>query len=143
MYGSEKVLPYNQKEHKGVQVRRMFDAIAGKYDVLNHTLSFGFDKGWRRRGIRFLRPFAPKQILDIATGTGDLAIEMQRILGAERIIGADISEGMMQVGREKVARNRIARHSLTPTIRLTLLRPLSVSVTSRISNVDSPRCTVC
>ena len=59
MYGSEKVLPYNQKEHKGVQVRRMFDAIAGKYDVLNHTLSFGFDKGWRRRGIRFLRPFAP------------------------------------------------------------------------------------
>ena len=74
MYGSEKVLPYNQKEHKGVQVRRMFDAIAGKYDVLNHTLSFGFDKGWRRRGIRFLRPFAPKQILDIATGTGDLAM---------------------------------------------------------------------
>ena len=103
MYGSEKVLPYNQKEHKGVQVRRMFDAIAGKYDVLNHTLSFGFDKGWRRRGIRFLRPFAPKQILDIATGTGDLAIEMQRILGAERIIGADISEGMMDIGRRKVA----------------------------------------
>lgn len=110
MYGSEKVLPYNQKEHKGVQVRRMFDAIAGKYDVLNHTLSFGFDKGWRRRGIRFLRPFAPKQILDIATGTGDLAIEMQRILGAERIIGADISEGMMQVGREKVARAGLQDH---------------------------------
>ena len=47
-YGSEKILPYNQDEHKGVQVRRMFDAIAGKYDLLNHTLSFGFDKGWRR-----------------------------------------------------------------------------------------------
>ena len=57
-YGSEKILPYNQDEHKGVQVRRMFDAIAGKYDLLNHTLSFGFDKGWRRKGIRFLRRFA-------------------------------------------------------------------------------------
>ena len=67
-YGSEKILPYNQDEHKGVQVRRMFDAIAGKYDLLNHTLSFGFDKGWRRKGIRFLRPYSPKQILDIATG---------------------------------------------------------------------------
>ena len=80
----------------------MFDAIAGKYDLLNHTLSFGFDKGWRRKGIRFLRPYSPKQILDIATGTGDLAIAMQKQLHAETIIGADISEGMMEVGRQKV-----------------------------------------
>ncbi len=109
-FGSEKVLPYNQKEHKGIQVRRMFDAIAGKYDLLNHTLSFGFDKGWRRKGIAFLRPFAPKQILDIATGTGDLAISMQRTLAADRIIGADISEGMMQVGREKVAKAGLQSH---------------------------------
>lgn len=110
MYGSEKVLPYNQDEHKGIQVRRMFDAIAGKYDLLNHTLSFGFDKGWRRKGIDFLRPFAPKQILDIATGTGDLAIAMQRSLSADRIIGVDISEGMMQVGREKVAKAGLQSH---------------------------------
>ena len=101
-YGSEKILPYNKEEHKGIQVRRMFDAIAGKYDLLNHTLSFGFDKGWRKKGIDFLRPFAPKQILDIATGTGDLAIAMQKQLNAERIVGADISEGMMEVGRKKV-----------------------------------------
>ena len=109
-YGSEKILPYNQDEHKGVQVRRMFDAIAGKYDLLNHTLSFGFDKGWRRKGIRFLRPYSPKQILDIATGTGDLAIAMQKQLHAETIIGADISEGMMEVGRQKVKEANLQDH---------------------------------
>ena len=109
-YGSEKILPYTQDEHKGVQVRRMFDAIAGKYDLLNHTLSFGFDKGWRRKGIRFLRPYSPKQILDIATGTGDLAIAMQKQLHAETIIGADISEGMMEVGRQKVKEAGLQDH---------------------------------
>ena len=101
-YGSEKILPYNSKEHKGAQVKRMFDAIAGRYDLLNHTLSFGFDKGWRRKAINFLRPFSPKQILDIATGTGDLAIALQNQLKADHITGADISEGMMDVGRQKV-----------------------------------------
>ncbi len=101
-YGSEQVLPYNQEEQKGTQVRRMFDSIAGAYDLLNHTLSFGIDKIWRKRGIAFLLPYAPKRILDIATGTGDLAISMRKRLQAEQIIGADISEGMMQVGREKV-----------------------------------------
>ncbi|MEG1543969.1 MAG: bifunctional demethylmenaquinone methyltransferase/2-methoxy-6-polyprenyl-1,4-benzoquinol methylase UbiE [Tannerellaceae bacterium] len=101
-YGSEKILPYNNEEQKGTQVRRMFDSIAETYDQLNHTLSFGFDKGWRRKGIAFLQPFAPKTILDVATGTGDLAIAMYRTLNAHTIIGADISEGMMNVGRQKV-----------------------------------------
>lgn len=109
-YGSENILPYNQEEHKGVQVRRMFDAIAGKYDLLNHTLSFGFDKGWRRKGIAFLRPFSPAHILDIATGTGDLAIALYQALQAEKIIGADISEGMMQVGRGKVEKAGLQDH---------------------------------
>lgn len=103
-YGSEQILPYNQEEQKSTQVRRMFDSIAGTYDLLNHTLSFGIDKIWRRKGIAFLRPFSPQSILDIATGTGDLAISMHRKLKARQIIGADISEGMMQVGREKVAK---------------------------------------
>ena len=96
-YGSEQILPYNREEQKSTQVRRMFDSIAGTYDLLNHTLSFGIDKIWRRKGIAFLRPFSPKSILDIATGTGELAISMQKKLKADRIIGADISEGMMQV----------------------------------------------
>lgn len=100
-YGSEKILPYNAEEGKGAQVERMFDSIAGKYDQLNHTLSLGFDKGWRRKAIRTLKPFAPRTILDVATGTGDLAIAMYRELQPERIVGADISEGMMRVGREK------------------------------------------
>ena len=94
-YGSEQILPYNNEEHKTTQVRRMFDSIAGTYDQLNHTLSLGIDKIWRRKGIAFLRPFSPASILDIATGTGDLAISMHRRLKADRIIGADISEGMM------------------------------------------------
>ena len=86
-YGSEQILPYNNEEHKTTQVRRMFDSIAGTYDQLNHTLSLGIDKIWRRKGIAFLRPFSPASILDIATGTGDLAISMHRRLKADRIIG--------------------------------------------------------
>lgn len=109
-YGSENILPYNQEEQKGTQVKRMFDAIAGTYDQLNHTLSFGFDKGWRRKGLAFLRPFRPETILDIATGTGDLAIQMYRVLQAGRIIGADISEGMMEVGRRKAAEAGYTEH---------------------------------
>ncbi|MDR1201270.1 MAG: bifunctional demethylmenaquinone methyltransferase/2-methoxy-6-polyprenyl-1,4-benzoquinol methylase UbiE [Tannerellaceae bacterium] len=99
--GAEKILPYNNVEQKGKQVERMFNAISVRYDLLNHTLSLGFDKGWRRKGIRYLKPFCPNLILDIATGTGDLAISMHKTLKADRIIGADISEGMMQIGREK------------------------------------------
>lgn len=103
-YGSEKVLPYNKQEEKGTQVRRMFDSIAHKYDLLNHTLSLGFDKGWRRKGIEWLRPHAPQTILDVATGTGDLAISMYQMLKPRHITGADISEGMMEIGRQKVSK---------------------------------------
>lgn len=109
-YGSEQILPYNNEEHKATQVKRMFDNIATTYDRLNHTLSFGIDKSWRRKGIAYLRPFRPKQLLDIATGTGDLAIAMQRSLQADHITGADISEGMMEVGRQKVEAAGLAGH---------------------------------
>lgn len=102
-YGSEQILPYNEEEQKGKQVKRMFDNIAVTYDRLNHTLSFGIDNIWRRKGINFLRPFQPKYVLDIATGTGDLAISMCKAFQGSRIVGADISEGMMEVGRQKVA----------------------------------------
>lgn len=108
-YGSETVLPYNDQERKGTQIERMFDSIAGTYDQLNHTLSFGIDKWWRGRGIAYLRPFSPQTILDIATGTGDLAIAMARQLKPERIVGADLSTGMMAIGKEKVARAGLER----------------------------------
>jgi demethylmenaquinone methyltransferase/2-methoxy-6-polyprenyl-1,4-benzoquinol methylase len=108
--GPEKVLPYNESEQKGVQVKRMFDSIAGTYDTLNHTLSFGIDKSWRKKGIKFLRQFNPQHILDIATGTGDLAISMQQTLNPLSIVGADISEGMMNIGRQKVKEAGLEDH---------------------------------
>ena len=103
-YDSEAVLPYNQEEQKTTQVKRLFDDIADKYDLLNHILSFNIDKLWRKRGIAYLRPFAPKTILDIATGTGDLAIAMCQKLHPDHITGADLSEVMMEVARKKVAK---------------------------------------
>lgn len=102
-YDVEKIVPYSSSENKGAQVERMFDSIAENYDTLNHTLSMGIDKGWRKKGINMLKKIQPKNILDIATGTGDLAIQAYSILKPESILGIDISEGMMDVGRQKVA----------------------------------------
>lgn len=98
-----KVLPYNSNERKGAQIERMFDSIAETYDKLNHTLSFHTDKRWRKKGIDFLKPFSPQSILDVATGTGDLAIGMQKELKPARIVGVDLSEGMLKIGRRKAA----------------------------------------
>ena len=100
-YQQEKINPYSEGE-KTEQVEAMFDNIAPTYDQLNHRLSWDIDRGWRKKAIRQLAPYAPKSILDIATGTGDFAIMAARILRPERLVGADISEGMMQIGREKV-----------------------------------------
>lgn len=80
----------------------MFDRIAPTYDFLNHTLSLGIDRSWRQQAIDTLLPYAPQYILDIATGTGDFALMAARTLKPQRLVGADISEGMMEVGREKV-----------------------------------------
>ena len=87
---------------KREQVEAMFNHIAPTYDLLNHTLAFGIDRRWRRKAIDALKPFAPQTILDVATGTGDFAILAAQRLDPDRIIGVDISEGMMDVGREKV-----------------------------------------
>lgn len=102
MYEQEKINPYRQGE-KGAQVEEMFDNIAPTYDTLNHRLSWNIDKYWRRKAIDKLRPYRPKRILDVATGTGDFAIEAARVLQPKELLGTDISEGMMQVGRDKVA----------------------------------------
>lgn len=101
-YPQEKVMPYGKEGKKSEQVEQMFDHIAPTYDQLNHTLSLGIDRSWRRKAIHMLRPYRPQQMLDIATGTGDFAILACRELGPQSLIGADISEGMMEVGREKV-----------------------------------------
>ncbi|MBR3471812.1 MAG: bifunctional demethylmenaquinone methyltransferase/2-methoxy-6-polyprenyl-1,4-benzoquinol methylase UbiE [Prevotella sp.] len=103
-YRQEDITPYEDGQEKEKQVEQMFDNIAPTYDTLNHRLSWDIDKGWRRKAIRQLEPYAPKQMLDIATGTGDFAILAAKMLKPERLIGADISEGMMEIGRQKVER---------------------------------------
>ena len=100
-YEQEVIKPYGEGE-KASQVEQMFDNIAPTYDKLNHRLSWDIDKGWRRKAIRQLVPHEPKTLLDIATGTGDFAILAAKMLKPERLIGADISEGMMEIGRQKV-----------------------------------------
>ena len=101
-YPQENIKPYNDDEKKSVQVEKMFDNIAPAYDQLNHALSWNIDKSWRRKAINWLKPFHPQRMMDVATGTGDFAIQACRILQPEELIGTDISEGMMNVGREKV-----------------------------------------
>ena len=101
MYKQETINPYHDGE-KAAQVEKMFDHIAPTYDKLNHRLSWDIDRGWRKKAIRQLAPYSPQTILDIATGTGDFAIMAAEMLHPEKLIGADISEGMMQIGREKV-----------------------------------------
>lgn len=95
------VKPYGTAGSKKQEVRDMFDNIAPTYDFLNHALSLNIDKIWRRKAIRSLRQINPKKILDIATGTGDLAIAAMR-LKPESIVGVDISEGMIKVGQQKI-----------------------------------------
>lgn len=96
------VTPYQTKVSKTEQIRQMFDAISGKYDFLNHFLSFGIDKLWRRKLVNMLKPFEPKHILDVATGTGDLAIALMR-LDPYHIQGVDLSQKMLDVALQKVA----------------------------------------
>lgn len=101
-YEQEKINPYEDGAEKAQQVEQMFNNIAPTYDKLNHRLSWNIDKGWRKKAIRSLKPFEPKILLDIATGTGDFAILAAQMLHPDKLIGADISEGMMVIGREKV-----------------------------------------
>ncbi len=102
MYEQEVIKPYNEGE-KAKQVEQMFDHIAPSYDKLNHRLSWNIDKGWRRKAINQLAPYKPQTMLDIATGTGDFAILAAEMLHPKKLVGADISEGMMEIGRQKVA----------------------------------------
>lgn len=99
---AEEIKPYEQGGSKKEQVSRMFDGIAPYYDFLNRLLSLGIDTVWRKRAIDQLEGAAPKCILDVATGTADVALEMARRLQPERIVGLDIAPQMLDIGREKV-----------------------------------------
>ena len=104
---AENVNPYKQsKLGKKAQVTQMFDTISKNYDGLNRVISFGIDIKWRKKVVNLVKEAKPKTILDIATGTGDLAINLVGT-GAKRIVGLDISPGMLAVGKDKVAERKL------------------------------------
>ena len=105
---SEKITPYKDSAlGKKEQVAQMFDTISGNYDNLNRVISFGIDIKWRKKVLQIVSQSNPKIILDIATGTGDLAILMAQT-NAEKIIGLDISAGMLEVGEKKIAAKNLS-----------------------------------
>jgi len=102
-----KVKPYKNSDlNKKAQVAKMFDNISEKYDFLNHFLSLGIDIGWRKKVVKLIKKQNPESILDIATGTGDLAIMMADI-NAKKIVGLDLSNGMLAVGKKKVTAKKL------------------------------------
>ena len=102
-FAHDQVVPYQDSElNKKEQVADMFNSIAYRYDFLNRFLSAGIDIWWRKKAISQLKALAPKQILDVATGTGDVAILTYKMLKPEKITGIDISEGMLDLGRNKL-----------------------------------------
>lgn len=112
--GAEKVKPYkNDNREKSAQVKDMFDNIAPAYDFMNRAMTLGIDKLWRRKAVSMIKKHyeatsGDYSILDIATGTGDLAIMMALALPRTHITGVDLSEGMIEIGREKVSRKELA-----------------------------------
>ncbi len=100
----KKVTPYKDSTlNKKEQVEKMFDTISGNYDILNRIISFGSDIKWRNKILKMILKKSPESILDVATGTGDLAIKFARKSKATKIIGLDISEGMLSVAKKKIS----------------------------------------
>ncbi len=104
---AEHIKPYSEEESKKGQISKMFNNIAPYYDILNRVLSLRMDVTWRKKGIDTLKEIQPKKILDVATGTADVAIEMVNRLAPEQIIGVDISTQMLEVGRQKIKKKKL------------------------------------
>lgn len=101
---AERINPYQgDGREKSQQVRAMFDNIAPAYDFMNRAMTFGIDKLWRRKAVRLIGKEKPARILDVASGTGDLAILLSRRIPEATVLGVDLSEGMLDIGRKKVA----------------------------------------
>ncbi len=105
--GLTNIKPYKDSVlGKKEQVKKMFDTISGDYDGLNRVISFGIDVKWRNKVVKLVKQHKPKTILDIATGTGDLAISLVKT-GADNIVGLDISTGMLEIGKEKIKHKQL------------------------------------
>ncbi len=102
------VKPYSAEDAKKEQIEQMFDNIAHSYDFLNHFFTLGIDRGWRKKMIKMISGAKPKHILDVATGTGDVAIMMAKMLKPQRITGVDLSAGMLEVGKDKINKAGLA-----------------------------------
>lgn len=100
------VVPYKDSLSKKDQVAKMFNNISGRYDFLNQLLSLGIDKMWRKRAIGVLEPLKPKILLDVATGTGEFALEALK-LNPDKIYGIDIADGMLDIGRKKILAKKV------------------------------------
>lgn len=98
----EHITPYGTQAAKGAQVEQMFDSIAPAYDFMNRMMTLGIDRLWRAKAVGLLRKSAPRDVLDVATGTGDLAILLARRIPDARITGVDLSSGMIAIGRNKI-----------------------------------------
>ncbi|TVR86043.1 MAG: bifunctional demethylmenaquinone methyltransferase/2-methoxy-6-polyprenyl-1,4-benzoquinol methylase UbiE [Saprospirales bacterium] len=101
------IKPYEDEEGKKKQVAKMFDNIAWKYDFLNRFLSLGIDRRWRKRAIRLLAKDRPSKIIDVATGTGDVAIEIAKQLPDAKVTGVDIANKMLEIGRKKLQKRKL------------------------------------
>lgn len=100
----EEIKPYDSESGKAKQVEEMFDSIAPAYDFMNRAMTLGIDRWWRRVAVRMVGKTQPQRILDVATGTGDFAIDLYRKLQPEQVMGIDLSQGMLDVAREKIAK---------------------------------------
>jgi demethylmenaquinone methyltransferase / 2-methoxy-6-polyprenyl-1,4-benzoquinol methylase len=107
-YAHDEIVPYNESElEKKEQVAKMFDSIAFRYDFLNRFLSAGIDVRWRKKAIAQLKALQPKTVLDVATGTADVALMTFDALHPDKIVGIDISDGMLELGRKKIAKRNL------------------------------------
>ncbi len=105
----EQIKPYSESDGKTEQVKAMFDAIAPAYDFMNRAMTMGIDKWWRKVARKQVAAVAPKHLLDVATGTGDFAIQLHNHLHCQ-VTGIDLSEGMLKVARKKVAEKQLQKH---------------------------------
>lgn len=108
-YKAEDIKPYDAASAKTGQVRDMFDSIAPAYDVMNRMMTFGIDSRWRRKAVSMVGMYHPRRVLDVATGTGDLAFLIDRMIRPDHLLGIDLSERMLDVARQKAVARRVAR----------------------------------